>query len=152
MTTLPAKPFNPEVSPVPRLDATTGDPAAFRDPNSIASMGQNIQSMSDQLKADTLYDAAPPPRKEAYQNFEYAASYDPTPFNMVGTEDPELIERRNVKYNTWISRQAACKPEMPNYKALEGFENPKMTQNTVVLIAALAAACGLVLCSFVHKG
>lgn len=55
----PAKPFNPTVSKVPVLDASSGNPKSFQDPNSVASIGARLQAMTDQAKADTLYDPKP---------------------------------------------------------------------------------------------
>ena len=63
------KPFNPSVSKVPVLGPSSGNPAAFQDPNSVASLGLKIQSASDQAKADTLYDAPPP--VEGFRNETY---------------------------------------------------------------------------------
>ena len=60
-----AAPFNPPVSTVPVLGPSSGNPKAFQDPNSVASIGNRIQAMSDQVKADTLYDA-PPPKREGF--------------------------------------------------------------------------------------
>jgi hypothetical protein len=51
-----AKAFNPQVSNVPVLDASSGNPKSFQDPKSIASIGAKLQSMTDQVQADTLYD------------------------------------------------------------------------------------------------
>ena len=53
---LPAKPFSPTPSPVPNLGPSSGNPAALKDPKSIASIGGNIQAMHDQVQADQLYD------------------------------------------------------------------------------------------------
>ena len=55
----PEKPFNPRVSRVPILDASSGDPKSFQDPSSVASIGAKLQIMTDQASADTLYDARP---------------------------------------------------------------------------------------------
>ena len=57
MSFLPAAPFNPQVSKVPNLGPSSGDPNSFRDPKSVASVGAKLQAMTDQAKADTLYDA-----------------------------------------------------------------------------------------------
>ena len=62
-------PFNPPVSKVPILGASSGNPAAFRDPKSVASIGLSIQAMADQAKADTLYDP-PPPKPEGFRGFK----------------------------------------------------------------------------------
>lgn len=59
----PSPPYNPTISKVPVLDASSGDPLASRDPNSVASIGTRIQSMKDQANADRLYDA---PIKEGF--------------------------------------------------------------------------------------
>lgn len=58
-------PFNPQVSKVPILGASSGNPASFRDPKSVASIGLSIQALADQAKADTLYDP-PPPKPEGF--------------------------------------------------------------------------------------
>lgn len=67
----PKKPFNPEVTKVPILGPSSGNPMAFQDPNSVASLGLRIQASSDQIKADTLYDP-PPPLKEGFRNQVYS--------------------------------------------------------------------------------
>lgn len=59
----PSPTFNPTISPVPVLDASSGDPSAAKDPKSVASIGKNIQAMQDQAAADRLYDA---PLKEGF--------------------------------------------------------------------------------------
>jgi hypothetical protein len=59
----PSPPYNPTISKVPVLDASSGDPLASRDPNSVASIGTRIQAMKDQANADRLYDA---PIKEGF--------------------------------------------------------------------------------------
>lgn len=64
---LPNAPYNPPVSKVPILNSSSGNPKSFQDPKSIASIGNNIQAMADQAKADTLYDA-PPPSVETFTN------------------------------------------------------------------------------------
>ena len=65
------KPFNPQVSNVPILGPSSGNPAAFQDPNSMASLGLRIQSATDQAKADTLYDANVP-KPEGFRNQVYS--------------------------------------------------------------------------------
>jgi len=61
----PASPtFNPTVSQVPILDPSSGNPASFKDPNSVASLGKKLQSMKDQSNADQLYD----PKIETFCN------------------------------------------------------------------------------------
>ena len=53
----PSPPYNPTVSPVPVLDSSSGDPAAKKDPKSVASIGANLQAMQDQASADRAFDA-----------------------------------------------------------------------------------------------
>jgi hypothetical protein len=68
MSGFPAeKPFNPPVSNVPVLGASSGNPKAYQDPNSVASVGRSLQARSDQAKADTLYDNKP----EGFRNETY---------------------------------------------------------------------------------
>lgn len=66
-TPLPNAPFNPPITKVPILNSSSGNPKSFQDPKSIASIGNNIQAMADQAKADTLYDA-PAPKLESFAN------------------------------------------------------------------------------------
>jgi len=61
------KPFNPQVSKTPILGPSSGNPKSFQDPNSVASIGNSIQAMADQAKADTLYDTKP----EGFRNETY---------------------------------------------------------------------------------
>ena len=56
MPFLPPKPFVPVVSHVPILGPSSGNPKSLNDPNSLGSIGGSLQSMTDQIKADTLYD------------------------------------------------------------------------------------------------
>jgi hypothetical protein len=74
----PEKAFHPEVSKVPILGPSSGNPKSFQDPKSVASIGNTIQAAADQAKADTLYDA---PTKEGF---------------------------RNEVYNPWILKTEAC--------------------------------------------
>jgi hypothetical protein len=46
------------------MDASSGDPNAYRDPKSVASIGKNLQAMTDQAAADTLYDT----KKEGFSS------------------------------------------------------------------------------------
>lgn len=62
-TPLPSKPFTPTVTTVPVLGPSSGNPAALKDPKSVASIGGNIQAMQDQANADQLYDV---PAKEGF--------------------------------------------------------------------------------------
>ena len=66
-TPLPNAPYNPPVSKVPILNSSSGNPKSFQDPKSVASIGNNIQAMADQAKADMLYDA-PPTIMESFTN------------------------------------------------------------------------------------
>lgn len=141
MATPPAKPFNPRTSAVPRLDSSSGDPRAFQDPNSVASVGARIQAMSDQLEADTLYDAPPPPR-EGFRG----GDYEQNPYMMVGTDDPLIIAESNKKYQTWISKSEACRNEKPDLRALEGFTSSSV--NSPLVIAFVLGGAALLLCSF----
>ena len=61
----PPKPFNPPTTAVPILGSPSGNPKSYQDPKSIASIGSSIQAMTDQAKADTLYDA-PSPKLEGF--------------------------------------------------------------------------------------
>lgn len=63
----PEKPFIPRVSKVHVLDASSGNPKSFQDPNSVATLGKSIQGMTDQVSADTLYD-----QKEGFRNEIYS--------------------------------------------------------------------------------
>ena len=56
MPFLPEAPFNPQVSKVANLGPSSGDPKSFQDPKSVSSIGAKLQAMTDQAKADTLYD------------------------------------------------------------------------------------------------
>jgi len=80
-----AKSFNPPVSSTPILGPSSGNPASFRDPKSVASVGNTIQAMSDQASADTLYDA-PAPKKEGFLGEGF----------------------RNEVYSPWILRTESC--------------------------------------------
>ena len=64
----PSPPFNPSITSVPILHSSSGDPKAKQDPKSIASIGANIQAMTDQANADTLYDA---PLNEGFRDSSY---------------------------------------------------------------------------------
>jgi hypothetical protein len=63
----PEKAYNPSVSSVPVLGPSSGNPASYRDPNSVASLGRSLQAKTDQAKADTLYDNKP----EGFRNETY---------------------------------------------------------------------------------
>lgn len=66
MPYLPSPTYNPTVSPVPVLDASSGDPTAKKDPKSVASIGANIQAMQDQAAADRAFDA---PVKQGFTDY-----------------------------------------------------------------------------------
>jgi len=109
----PEKPFNPPVSNTPILGSSSGNPKALRDPNSTASIGKNIQAMTDQASADTLYDT--PMKKEGFRN--------------------ELREAfRNELYSPWILRSQACQKDAIEEK--EGFDN-MLTQTSVTVLVIL---------------
>lgn len=76
-------PFNPQVSKIPILDSSSGNPKAYKDPNSTASLGKKLQAMTDQASADTLYDT-PPKKVEGF---------------------------RNELYNPWILKTESCSKE-----------------------------------------
>jgi hypothetical protein len=67
MSSPPEVAFNPEVNKVPVLDASSGNPKSFQDPKSVASIGAKIQAMTDQAKADTLYDS----NKEGFRGMRF---------------------------------------------------------------------------------
>jgi hypothetical protein len=64
-------PFNPQVSKIPILGPSSGNPNAYKDPNSTASLGKKLQAMTDQASADTLYDT-PPTKVEGFRNELYS--------------------------------------------------------------------------------
>lgn len=64
-------PFNPPVSKVPVLGPSSGNPNAYKDPKSSASLGLKLQAMTDQASADTLYDT-PPTKVEGFRNELYS--------------------------------------------------------------------------------
>lgn len=65
------KDFLAAPSAVPMLDPSVGNPRAFKDPNSAASMSLDIQALSDQVQADTLYDKQAPAR-EGFMGYQEA--------------------------------------------------------------------------------
>ncbi len=86
----PAKAFNPPISSTPILGPSSGNPKSFQDPNSVASVGNTIQAMSDQAAADTLYDT-PAPKREGFR------------------QPSEGF--RNEVYSPWILRTESCSKE-----------------------------------------
>lgn len=110
------------MSPVPVLDASSGDPTAKKDPKSVASIGSNIQAMQDQAAADRLFDA---PVKEGFtgnpQGFsDYAAP--------------------------WITKSQACKRIQGFTTNMNLKEKPKPLPYLAAAITFAAAA--LILGSF----
>jgi hypothetical protein len=77
-------PFNPYVSKVPILGASSGNPKSFQDPKSVASIGANIQAMADQAQADTLYDAKIPEGFRGFRGFRGSRS------RSLVTKDPRI--------------------------------------------------------------
>ena len=96
--------FNPQVSKVPILGSSSGNPASFQDPNSMASLGQKIQAATDQARADTLYDANVPSSKS--EGF------------------------RNEVYSPWILGTEACKREGFKMRFPESLLNIKVHRRT----------------------
>lgn len=117
----PKKPFNPEVTKVPILGPSSGNPMAFQDPSSVASLGLRIQASSDQIKADTLYDP-PPPLNEGFSS-----------------------EFRNEIYRPWILGTESCKKEGFKMRFPESLLNMKVHRRTRDPIAGFI---GLVMLSF----
>uniref|UniRef100_A0A6C0LMJ7 Uncharacterized protein n=1 Tax=viral metagenome TaxID=1070528 RepID=A0A6C0LMJ7_9ZZZZ len=133
----PEAPFNPKVSAVPNLDSSSGNPAAYKDPKSTASMGLKLQAMSDQASADTLYDPPPPPRKGEKEGFQVQNLY---------------------KRGPWITQTEACKKQDTYFFNEEGFndfkgyhESSTLSSTNWILLSITAAAAGLLICSFVQK-
>jgi len=69
----PEAAFNPKVSKVPVLGASSGNPQSFQDPKNVASVGAKIQAMADQAQADTLYDE----KKEGFRGGRFGFSGGP---------------------------------------------------------------------------
>jgi hypothetical protein len=126
MPYLPSPSFNPSVSPVPVLDASSGDPAAKKDPKSVASIGANIQAMQDQAKADRAFDA---PVKEGFTNV-----------NPSGFGKPEGFADYTAP---WITKSQAC-------KRIQGFTNMSSKPKPLPYLAAAIAfsAAAIILSSF----
>jgi len=131
------KPFNPPVSKTPVLGPSSGNPASFRDPSSVAAVGSTIQAMSDQASADTLYDA-PTAKKEGFEGFQPLEGF------------------RNEVYSPWILKTESCSNSK---RKKEGFSSvilrpaehiPYKTTNTVALCILILGA-GFVLVSFSNK-
>ena len=121
MPYLPSPTYNPSVTPVPVLDASSGDPTSKKDPKSVASIGSNIQAMQDQAAADRLFDA---PVKEGFignpQGFsDYAAP--------------------------WITKSQACK-RIQGFTDMNLKEKPKPLPYLAAALAFTGAA--IILSSF----
>jgi hypothetical protein len=121
MSYLPSPTYNPAVSPVPVLDASSGDPTAKKDPKSVASIGANIQAMQDQAAADRAFDA---PVKEGF------------------TGKPEGF---SSYASPWITTSQACK-RIQGFTDMNLKEKPKPLPYLAAAIAFSAAA--LILSSF----
>ena len=126
----PAAPFNPPTSKVPILNSSSGNPKSFQDPKSVASIGNTIQAMTDQAKADTLYDA-PPPKIESFTGHV-----------------PWIVNSRACRREAftdhvpWIVNSRACRRE--------AFVD-KPDNTNIITAALLAAAAGLFVCSIMTK-
>jgi hypothetical protein len=129
------KPFNPPVSKTPVLGPSSGNPASFRDPKSVASVGNTIQAMSDQASADTLYDT-PPPKREGFESFQPSEGF------------------RNEVYSPWIMRTESCskvkKPEGFASVILNPAEHIPYKKNYGAL-ALVVLGIGAILWSFSRK-
>lgn len=121
MPYLPSPPFNPSVSPVPVLDASSGDPTAKKDPKSVASIGANIQAMQDQASADRAFDA---PIKEGFTS---------------------KIEGFTGYASPWITKSQACK-RIQGFTDMNLNTKPKPLSHLAAAIAFASAA--LILSSF----
>ena len=124
------KAYNPPVSKTPILGPSSGNPASFQDPNSVASVGNTIQAMTDQASADTLYDT-PPPKKEGFR--EPSGGF------------------RNEIYSPWILRTESCSKK-EGFSAVQyspsNYTPPSSNLGTIVLVILGAAA---ILLSFSKK-
>jgi hypothetical protein len=123
----PEKPFNPPVSKIPMLGPSSGNPKALRDPNSTASVGKNIQALTDQASADTLYDA--PMKKEAFRNERSE-----------GFRNERSEGFRNEIYSPWILRTEAC--------SKEGFSSVDHNSSNIGILALVVIGIGAIMFSF----
>ena len=135
MPYLPSPTYNPGVSPVPVLDASSGDPTAKKDPKSVASIGANIQAMQDQAAADRAFDA---PVKEGFTNVNPSGFGKPEGF----TGKPEGF---SSYASPWITTSQACK-RIQGFTDMNLKEKPKPLPYLAAAIAFSAAA--LILSSF----
>ena len=166
------KPFISAPSPVVSLDPSSGDPNAYKDPNSIASMGLHLQSLNDQVKADTHYDTPAPERKklEAFENactgarfmtsdaatneWYRAEGYDCYQANL-NSANSEACGIKQVK-QSWISNTNSCQNPAQSMGGLEGFKYSSYsflkdpnTCSTACVVGLVAA--GLIAYSFIRK-
>jgi hypothetical protein len=103
------KPFNPQISKTRILGPSSGNPQTFQDPNSVSTIGNKIQAMADQAKADTLYDP-PIPIPEGF---------------------------RNETYKPWIVKSEACKKEGFKMKLSPGHFTPTNSNLAIVVLSLL---------------
>lgn len=95
----------------------------------MASIGNTIQAMTDQAKADTLYDA-PPPKVESFTG------------GVPWIVNSRACRREPFVDVPWIVNSRACRRE--------SFVD--VPDNTNIITAALlAAAAGLFICSIMTK-
>jgi hypothetical protein len=163
MPYLPSPTYNPSVTPVPVLDASSGDPTAKKDPKSVASIGSNIQAMQDQAAADRLFDA---PVKEGFTGKPEGFTGKPEGFtgkpegftkvNPSGLGKPEGFTKVNPSglgkpesfadyASPWITQSQACK-RIQGFTDMNLKEKPKPLPYLAAAIAFTAAA--VILSSF----
>ena len=138
MSYLPSPPYNPSVSPVPVLDASSGDPTAKKDPKSVASIGANLQAMQDQASADRAFDA---PVKQGFTgSMDKREGY--TNVNPKGFGKPEGFLGSAAP---WITTSQACK-RIQGFTDMNINTKPKPLSHLAAAIAFTAAA--IILSSF----
>jgi hypothetical protein len=59
----------PTISPVPNLGTSGSVNPCAKDPNSTDCIASNLQAMKDQARADRVYDAELPVKKDGFQNY-----------------------------------------------------------------------------------
>lgn len=156
------KPLTIATSAIPVLDSSVGNPAAYSDPKSNASMAARIQGMGDQLQADRLYDAPPPTRKDGFQDMGAPLLSARVP------DGPNCYRPNRNSVNaevcglglpppaTWIQHQMSCQKPCPSMAALEGYTNTpapfssRPPLDPVVTYAMFAAGAALILCVFMN--
>jgi hypothetical protein len=147
------------VSAVPALDGSIGNPAAYSDPKSNASMAAKLQAMGDQLQSDRSFDAPPAPRRvvDGYQDMMAPIASRRMP------DGPSCYRPNRNSVNaevcglglpgpsTWISQQMACQKPVPSMALLEGYADAgSPSQNPIVTYALVAAGAALLLCVFMR--